>query len=367
MRILFETGSTCIGGAERVLLKLAHGIQSKHPGWQLDAIVLCRHGGLEAEYRATFGRVFEGPGDDLHRESARWIAAAVAEGGYDIVHCIDSFDQTAEAARLCPQSRFIQNVFPNCRTSPFAPSPAWLADRENPYAAIVTEFSGNLRYLPSVCRPPRKSMVIPNGIDTEFWTPFDDSEFNPPERDIDVCWCARTDAEKGIGMAMEIVPLLCGRGLKYCIVTSEPDGPQDQLLQLAYEHPVNFVCHCRLPPEQLRSIFRRSKIFLSTSSCEGMPGTPLEAAACGCRPFVPAIDGMADCFCGSSNEDGFCWPVPPEAASATLVAHWIERLLTYLSADETVGTGLAARKIAERYSLSRMIDAYTELYERVMQ
>lgn len=411
MKLLFETGSTCIGGAERVLLRLAKGIREQHPDWQVDAIVLCRHGGIEAEYRQTFSRILEGPGDDRHGESGKWIAQAVGQFGYNIVHCIDSFTQTAEAARLCPQAKFIQAVYPNCRTSPFAPPAEWLADRDNPYAAFVTEFKANLQYIPRAGRPPHETIAIANGIDTEFWTPscrerterhynWDSYpigtkahayngghwtrtrrgwkwatgdtfpmpggdaigkciELPPPERDIDVLWCARTDAEKGIDLAMELVPILCGRGIRFDIVTSEPDGPQEDLERLRARFKITFGLHARLPPDELRSLFRRSKVFLSTSTVEGMPATPLEAAACGCRPFVPYIDGLIDCFGG---EPAFWYR---RGVTAGKLAEWLANTVKGYGGFVD-NTGTPARVIAERYSVERMVEQYIGLYERMV-
>lgn len=377
MKILFETGSTCIGGAERVVLRLARGIRKLRPDWQLDAIVMCDRGGLEAEYRETFPTLIDGPGPIGYFQSAGpALARAVKAGGYDLCHCIDSFEQTAEAARACPETRFMQAVYPNIEKSPFAPSAEWMNDPELPYAALVTEFKANATRLPKL--PRGQVLTIPNGIDTDFWTPapmetidatwkvrpdgtidqtvYPNGKMVASTRDIDVLWCARTDPEKGIGMALELAPLLCGVGLRYMIVTSEGDGPHSELRAMAMKHPT-LRFRWKEQPEKLRGYFRRSKIFLSTSQVEGMPATPLEAAACGCWPLVPDIDGLAECFADSS-----LLKYQPGKAAGSLA-----NIVKYnVRAFNEAKVCPRVRKIACRYSLENMVNRYLTLYESLV-
>jgi len=351
-KLLFEVGSTAIGGGERVLLRIAKAIRKQRPDWTIHAIVLCQHGGLEKEYRETFHEVYDGPGNDKYRESAASIIELICLNTYDVVHAIDSFDHVSYAAKKCKETRFVQNVFPNVRTSPFRPSNLWLSDTHNQYAAIVTEFKANLERLPRPGREPHVLTAIPNGIDTSFWTPGTEN------RTIDVCWAARTDSEKGIDAAMALVPLLCAKGLEYRIITSEHDGPQDQLAKLAMEWP-SFIHYSRLQPEDLRGVFRRTKVFLSTSTVEGMPATPLEAAACGCWPIVPAIDGLTECFTGLAGSL-FDWPSSSEWISKRIVD-------TVRYASNTPQGDKDARKVAERYSVDAMVGNYLSLYERIVE
>lgn len=351
-RILFETGSTCIGGAERVLLRIANGLRSLRPTWKLDCVVLGERGGLDEEYNQAFNRVWSGP--PHYANSWARIAELVSLVGYDICHCIDSFDLTAMAAKLSPKTHFVQNVFPNVRTSPFAPSKAWLETR-HPYSAIVSEFGANVgRILPPL-RSPYLRVEIPNGIDTAFWNPGIPTR----DRDIDVIWCARTDKEKGIEQAMELVPLLCEAGVEYRMVTSETDGPQEQLMQLVNAWPCKFGLHSTLTPVRLRGLFRRSKVFLSTSTVEGMPATPLEAAACGCWPYVPNIDGLTDVF---AEYPEFRYA---SGTSAVDIATRIKQLVLgeygvrWMAEEDAVA-------IAKRYAVSAMVDRYLVLYEKLL-
>lgn len=374
MKILFETGSTCVGGAERVVLRIAQAIRRNRPNWQLGCVVLCDRGGLEDEYRQTFPTMFDGPLN--YRETGCHLASIARGGHYDVVHCIDSFEHTSFAAWQCPQIAFLQNVFPNVAKSPFAPSNEWLNDKDNPYCAIVTEFQANLNTLPRPGRRPHALRSIPNGIDTDFWCPDETAD-----RHIDVLWCARTDSEKGIGIALALIPLLCDRGIKYGIVTSEPDGPADILRQEAINRP-NFNWFSRLSPIELRAFYQSAKLFIQTSSVEGMPATPLEAAACGCFPLCSAVDGVAEVF-GSQ-----CRFLLPPQCSPDDWAFAITRVLTnpiparYHYLDNggireridllpgwvwpSLGLGKARQWIVDNYSAEKMTDSYIALYEELV-
>jgi glycosyltransferase involved in cell wall biosynthesis len=217
--------------------------------------------------------------------------------------------------------------------------------------------------LPRPGRPPYILDVIPNGIDTNFWSPGTSS------RNIDVTWCARTDPEKGIAAAMALVPLLCSAGMEYMIVTSERDGPQDELKRLTLEWPT--LHHCAaLSPKELRGVFRHSKIFLSTSKVEGMPATPLEAAACGCHPYVPAIDGLVDVF-ESEAQHAFLYSpdMPPDH-----LAYRLCQLVKHPEIDDRQPDGAPseaegnhyARLAAERYSADNMVRRYLSVYDKLL-
>lgn len=360
MKILFESGSTQIGGAERVVLRVAQGIRKLRPDWKLDAVILCDRGGLEPEYQATFDHIFDGP--QRYEDTPMHLGNLANDGGYDVVHCIDSHEYTRVAAFMALKARFVQNVFPNIEKSPFAPSKAWMNAGDLPYGALVTEYKANALLIPECPKGlpaddpdlKRGVFVVPNGIDTDFWTADSNTQ-----RDIDVLWCARTDQEKGIDLAMELVPLLGKTWLQYRIITSEPDGPQEKLRELMLTHPT-FRHDARLTPEELRQYFRRSKVFLSTSTVEGMPAVPLEAAACGCWPLVPQIDGLAEVF---NDCPRFTYTKYDAHELADRIA-FILRLCNHAMMDSGYGD-VTATWLASKYSVEAMVRGYLNLYERL--
>jgi glycosyltransferase involved in cell wall biosynthesis len=91
-----------------------------------------------------------------------------------------------------------------------------------------------------------------------------------------------------------------------------------------------------------------------------MPATPLEAAACGCWPLVPEIDGLAEAFGGIRD---FCY-TPPQTAldlSARIrdTIAWCEQPIY----NDAI---INARSIAARYSVEAMVEAYIGLYENLL-
>ena len=224
-----------------------------------------------------------------------------------------------------------------------------MRDTDNQYAAFVSEFQANLAMLPRPGRTPHAVECIHNGVDTDFWTPGD------TDRTIDVLWTARTDPEKGIGVAIDLVPILCSNGLNYVMVTSEPDGPRQRLLDLEREFPT-FRYLSRLSPVDLREMYRRSKIFIQTSSVEGMPATPLEAAACGCWPLCSAVDGVQEVF-----EDAPFHLIDPPFA-ATKFAACITEAIEYIRSEYRND---ARQLVLDHYSVANMVNGYIDLYERM--
>ncbi len=412
LSILFEVGSTCVGGAERVVLRIARYLREHRPTWTLDCVVLLDHGGLEADYQTTFNHVWAGP--RKYKDSGHRIAELVHDLHYPVVHCIDAFHLTHGAAELCPEAAFIQNVFPNVEKSPFAPERQWLEDQNSPYAALVTEFKANLHRLPVPRRAPGARLVIPNGIDTSFWTPGTagdrqgrrDGRGDAPEtpRDIDVLWVARTDPEKGIELALELANRLCALGYTFCMVTSEPDGPQQQIHELAaiwhggensgqgdavadqqISHDTangtvgtwgtdeqqwkrramkkggvgHFIPMSRLSPSELRDVYRRSRVFLQTSSVEGMPATPLEATCCGCWPVCSYIDGIAEVFAGRP-----ALTVDPPLTVDNFLAAMVPILHSPPARYRRMSTE-TSWVIRSHYSNEKMCSSYLKLYEEL--
>ena len=90
-----------------------------------------------------------------------------------------------------------------------------------------------------------------------------------------------------------------------------------------------------------------------------MPSTPLQAAACGCWPLVPAIDGLIDCF----GATGRCYSREhfdtPEKLARQI------RILTSIAEWSATGMG-NVREIALRYSVTNMVDRYLDLYSKLL-
>jgi glycosyltransferase involved in cell wall biosynthesis len=126
-------------------------------------------------------------------------------------------------------------------------------------------------------------VVIPNGVDTATFT-----EDPKVAQDIDVLFCGRIERRKGSRPLAEVcLRLLQARpALRICIVGyGDDEAHVRQRLAAAAgpDGPVRF--EGRVPLAAMPELYRRSRLYASTSYYEGLPGTCLEAMATG----VPAV------------------------------------------------------------------------------
>lgn len=141
--------------------------------------------------------------------------------------------------------------------------------------------------------------VIPNGVDlTRFHPPADDAA-----RDIDVLFCGRLEPEKGSAPMAEVCRALVAQrpGVHIAIVGDGGDGPR--VRAALRDLGAHITWAGRVPFGEIPQWYRRSRVYASTSYYEGLPGTCLEAMACGLpaavwdRPFyrglvVPGHTGL---------------------------------------------------------------------------
>ena len=126
-------------------------------------------------------------------------------------------------------------------------------------------------------------VVIPNGVDTATFI-----EDPTVAQDIDVLFCGRIERRKGSRPLAEVcLRLLQARpALRICIVGyGDDEAHVRQRLAAAAgpDGPVRF--EGRVPLAAMPELYRRSRLYASTSYYEGLPGTCLEAMATG----VPAV------------------------------------------------------------------------------
>jgi glycosyltransferase involved in cell wall biosynthesis len=181
----------------------------------------------------------------------------------------------------------------------------------------------------------RKVHVIPNVF------PVDDYDYSQPKEPIVVMGAARLDDPiKGLSYAIEAlnrvrVPM---RAVFF------GDIRQPQLLErltVPYEHLGT------LSPEQVRAVYARAQVVLSTSLYETLPTTLIEGQAAGCVPVSFNRGGQGSIIDNGVNG----WLA--DFADVDAVARGIERGLTEPFAPtalhESVRSRFAASAIASRY------------------
>lgn len=145
----------------------------------------------------------------------------------------------------------------------------------------------------SVRADPYPVQVIPNGVDSDFFTPGEHGdEFNPdPFRFLFV---GRFQAAKNLFYLFDHVAAVRRTVTAPFLLDLVGDGPQRTELQrqskeLGIEDCL--VWHGWVDKESLREIYRRADCLLNPSLCEGMPNVVLEAMACGLPVIASRVPG----------------------------------------------------------------------------
>ncbi|HEY8159667.1 MAG TPA: glycosyltransferase family 4 protein [Methylobacter sp.] len=122
--------------------------------------------------------------------------------------------------------------------------------------------------------------VIPNGADVKLFTPDDAIEKN-----IDVLFCGRIELRKGSRPMVELCRQLIVRkpDIRIAIVGYGDDDAWVKAALEPYGH--NVLMAGQVPFSETLGYYNHSRVYVSTSYYEGLPGTCLEAMAM----QVPAV------------------------------------------------------------------------------
>lgn len=198
-----------------------------------------------------------------------------------------------------------------------------------------------------------KGVLLPNGIDTTFFSPHDSS---PRERWV-LTVARLTDKQKRTSDLIRALALLPESWeLKIAGV-----GPDEKVLRklahrLHVDERVKFVGFIR-EKSALRELYRRCGVFALPSANEGLALAALEAMSCGCSCVVSDIRAFKDVI--HHQRTGLVAPVGDvEAIAAAIEAAW----------DSRQSIGLGARAVAtERYSETVMANRLASLFRTVIE
>jgi glycosyltransferase involved in cell wall biosynthesis len=176
-----------------------------------------------------------------------------------------------------------------------------------------------------------------------------------------VAWAGRAaDARtKDFARFTRIAARLASRGFRIWVADGSGASPSDFTGPECA--PVTFDRWLRLTrtemPEFYRSVASSGGVLVMTSRYEAFGLVPLEAAACGAPTIGPDVLGLREAIL---PEWGATYAAnASDADVATLVADWIEAHPRSLSR-----CGERADAVAQRFSLTRMVDQYLAVYER---
>jgi glycosyltransferase involved in cell wall biosynthesis len=202
---------------------------------------------------------------------------------------------------------------------------------------------------------PSKSIIIPNGVDTDLFRPT-----HMPAADNSILWAGRFVEEKGVKYLLEAIKLI-SKKMPSISLSLVGYGPlKDRLKSYVQQLDVsrNVVFRGPVDHRTLASLMNECALFALPNLSVGLSSVMLEAMACA-RPFV-ATDGTAlkDAIGGA----GILVP----AKDSKSLAEAILRLLS----DKALRTklGQRARSIAvEKYSWRTVGEAHTSLFQRLIE
>lgn len=122
--------------------------------------------------------------------------------------------------------------------------------------------------------------IIPNGVDLKQFMIFSDSI-----KDIDVVFTGRIEKLKGSSGMVEVCRRLVEQKKNILIYIVGYGDEEDWVRQQLADFPKNIVMTGKVPFSEMMSYYSRSRIYVSASYYEGLPGTCLEAMAMG----LPAV------------------------------------------------------------------------------
>jgi glycosyltransferase involved in cell wall biosynthesis len=139
-------------------------------------------------------------------------------------------------------------------------------------------------------------------------------------------------------------------------------GPEEERLRhqasdLGLRDRVAFLG--RLGQAEILDHLAAADLFVLTSSYEGMPGSVLEAMACGLPVVATDVDGTREVV-----EDGVTGALIP-AADIDALIHALWRLLADPALRSSMGTA-GRERVADRFSFERVITAKLRLYQDVL-
>ncbi|HOW46395.1 MAG TPA: glycosyltransferase family 4 protein [Rubrivivax sp.] len=210
---------------------------------------------------------------------------------------------------------------------------------------------------------------VPNGVDTERFraVPADQQPalrraLGLPEARSIVLYVGVLDRRKNILWLAEQWIEHGAFGTGALLLAVGPQGRDDadgnlraRLVELARAHPERFALHDFRA--DVESYYRCADVLVLPSSREGLPNVVLEAMACSLPCVAARASGSRELIV--DGETGFTYA----PGDVDALGNALQRCL----GPEGPAMGANARRLAEqRYSISRVADAYEALYARVL-
>ena len=353
-RVLHVIDSFDLGGAQTALLNLIRCTDRE----RFEPEVACMHG------RGVFWGDFVALGVPVHSLSpAKWLplyvwrlARLLTARRFDIVHChLFGANWIAKplAALLGVRVR-INHDQCNDRLRHDSTLARWLDTATNRLSSHVCAVSKSTRdfLIDREAMPAARVSVIYNGVDTERYTPVQDSKAAGAPL---VAGVGRLHPQKDFALFLDVAAELARRNTDVRFVIAGT-GPEEAALKtkaaaLGLAERVRFAGHVADP----RTIYAAADVLLLTSRYEGTPMTVLEAMASGVPVVAPKLDGLDEIL--ADGADSFL--VPPGACG-----QFAERVAELLASPELRArfADAAGAKVAASFSAKTMAAQVETIY-----
>ena len=355
IRVVELVSSMEIGGAERVALSLAKRLPQEGFETELWSVALpgsiCEQAELDGvKWRSLADRVKNG---------IRALAQLLRSERIDLLH---SHGKRAHFIGA-PAARLTGTIYVHTRHASGETNVNWrtrltehaIAPLTHIYIAVSEDVQKRAaRYRRIVAH---RSMIIPNGIDTDLFHPTGDAERATSET-LRIGCVARLSEEKRHEDLLAAAASLKRQGLDFRLILVG-EGPlradlERQVRTLGLSDCVEILG----TRNDIADLMRGFDLFALSSRCEGLPLTVLEAMATGLPVVATDVGSLGKVI--REGETGFL--VPPGVPEA--LADAIQRAA---NADfRKTAAGAARRVVEEQFSLRKMTDAHAALFKRLL-
>jgi len=223
-------------------------------------------------------------------------------------------------------------------------------------AGRVVANSSGLRQLALQSAPEEPIEIIPNGVDTQFFTPRSVplTVRSFPARLIFV---GRLTRRKRVDLIIRAIALLRDLGISLPVTIIGEGEERVRLMKLNRELGVVGLVEFAgaIPRERIVQSYQGADIFLLPSEWEGMSNALLEAMACGLAVVVTDTGGTKELI----NKNGIILPNNREES----IADALQEILAEPGRLEAMKS--KSREIAENFTWATFARKYLDLYHEV--